>query len=181
MLHAQPIEHVFFAVLLVARLADVLTTRVATPRLALEANPIARRLGWPFAWLTLAIAFVAYLDVGVAWALAVMSFLVAGQNARVAWLARALGEERFLRDVVLPAARGGRKSLAFGLIAVSSVLAGIVGLGIMVLGYDNGWAWMSGAGILGFAFANLIHQSIAWRRYFRMVGADDQGGGPATR
>jgi hypothetical protein len=37
---------VFLGVLLLARGMDFLSTWVATPHLVLEANPIAKRLGW---------------------------------------------------------------------------------------------------------------------------------------
>ena len=44
-------SHVFnicFVLLLFARGMDILSTRIATPNLLLEANPLARKLGWTF-------------------------------------------------------------------------------------------------------------------------------------
>ena len=58
--------HVLFVLLLVARLGDVGTTFLATPRLRLEANPIARKFGWPFALLTLGVCFLPYYSIEAA-------------------------------------------------------------------------------------------------------------------
>ena len=76
-----------------ARGMDFLSTWFATPTLALEANPLAKRLGWKWG-----IAFNLLLCVAAAhWPLAGLivvttSLLVAARNFKSAWLMRALGE-----------------------------------------------------------------------------------------
>src|SRR5258706_13773225 len=86
------------ATLFAARLADVLSTRMASPRLQLEANPIVRRLGWPFAWSTLGVCLVAYVP-GYGSAIAVPAIVVSpfvpGGNLSRGWARRALGGKAY--------------------------------------------------------------------------------------
>jgi hypothetical protein len=82
--------------LLVARGMDILSTRVATPNLLLEGNPIARRLGWKWGIpLNLVICFVCALWQLTAIVICTTSVLVAARNFQSAWLMRSLGEERY--------------------------------------------------------------------------------------
>src|SRR5512140_2018252 len=83
-----------FLLLFVARSMDILSTRVATPNLVLEGNPIAKKLGWnwgiPFnvaACLGLAFWPVSAIVVSTT------SLLVAARNFQSAWLMRTMGEE----------------------------------------------------------------------------------------
>ncbi|GDY20247.1 hypothetical protein LBMAG56_15920 [Verrucomicrobiota bacterium] len=85
-----------FALLAVGRGLDFLSTWVATPNLVLEANPIARKLGWKWSGVVnLA------LCVGMAlWPLPALivvttSVLVAARNFKSAWLMRSLGEHEY--------------------------------------------------------------------------------------
>ena len=85
-------------VLLIARGMDFLSTWVATPNLELEANPIARALGWKTGMIVNAVLCVAI----AAWPLpsimiATTSMLVAARNFQGAWLMRGLGEEEYRR------------------------------------------------------------------------------------
>jgi len=83
-------------VLLVSRGMDALSTRIATPNLVLEGNPIAKLLGWRWVLLLNAVicAFVAVWPFG-AIVLSTMSLLVAARNFQSAWLMRSLGEEAY--------------------------------------------------------------------------------------
>ena len=86
----------YLALLLFARGMDFLSTWIATPNLVLEANPIARKLGWRIGLVVNAIV----CGVFALWALpaivvATTSLLVASRNFQSAWLMRALGEERY--------------------------------------------------------------------------------------
>lgn len=87
---------VLLAMLIVARGLDFFSTWVATPNLLLEANPIARWLGW-----RVGLVVNAALSAGVAvWPLpaliiATTSVLVAARNFQSAWLMRCMGEESY--------------------------------------------------------------------------------------
>src|SRR5580765_1340485 len=82
--------------LLFCRSMDILSTRIATPNLVLEGNPIAKLLGWRWVLLLNAVicAFVAVWPFG-AIVLSTMSLLVAARNFQTAWLMRSLGEEAY--------------------------------------------------------------------------------------
>jgi Na+-transporting NADH:ubiquinone oxidoreductase subunit NqrB len=90
-------DHFLFVVLLVSRVGDILTTYVATPNLKLEGNPIVRRLRWPFAVVSILIAFIAYVDLGLALTAAGLFLLVCASNAAKMWMMRVLGEEEYLK------------------------------------------------------------------------------------
>ncbi len=165
------------ALLLFARLGDIGSTYLATPRLVLEANPIARRLGWPFALLTLLLALVPYLNTAAGVLVLVPSLLVASRNFGSIWLVRGLGEDRMLA-LQVEAARRRRFSEAFlcglaesGFLALAAVL-------LMVLsGGSRRPAFLFALGVLAWAIALLVHRTAYLRRVFRLARqARDTGG-----
>ena len=84
---------VLLACLAVSRALDFFSTWIATPNLLLEANPIARKLGWRMAIpinvvLSLALALWPLPAVMIA----TSSVLVAARNFQSAWLMRTMGE-----------------------------------------------------------------------------------------
>src|SRR5262245_21954572 len=164
--------HVLAGILLLARLADVGTTWLVSPRLRLESNPLVRGLRWPFALATLLVCLVAYWSTTIAWAIIIASFLVSARNAGGIWMVRAFGEEDYYQHVVLAAARKGSFGWAIGSIALSS---GFVFLtGAMVLWGSGGfgeWGAWSGLGIMAYAVAVAIHGALFMRRIFRQARA----------
>ena len=86
----------YFGLLLVGRGLDFLSTWVATPNLVLEANPIARRLGWKWGGVV-NVALGAGLAMWPLSALIVVttSVLVAARNFQSAWLMRSMGEHAY--------------------------------------------------------------------------------------
>lgn len=83
--------------LLISRLGDILSTYLVTPSLALEANPIVKKLGWPFAWFTLVVCFAPYVSIQASLPLLVASLLVSASNSTKIWMVRAMGEAQFGR------------------------------------------------------------------------------------
>ena len=78
--------------LLFARGMDLLSTRFATPTLALEANPLAKWLGWKGGLaFNVALSFAVAFCPMAAVILTTTSLLVASRNFKSAFLMRALG------------------------------------------------------------------------------------------
>jgi hypothetical protein len=63
MLTNAQLPHVIAFLLLLARIGDVGSTYLISPALKLEANPIIRRLRWPFAGITILVAAIPYYSV----------------------------------------------------------------------------------------------------------------------
>src|ERR1043166_4674914 len=85
-----------FLLLAFARGMDILSTRIATPNLVLEANPVARILGWRWGMvLNLAVCFAMAFWPLTAIAISTTSLLVATRNFQWAWLMRSMGEEAY--------------------------------------------------------------------------------------
>src|ERR1700689_1806035 len=87
---------VLLGLLLFSRGADFLSTWVATPTLALEGNPIAKKLGWKWGLLvnlTLCLGFALWPLPAIV--ICTSSVLVAARNFQLAWLMRSLGEEPY--------------------------------------------------------------------------------------
>jgi len=85
-----------FAALVFSRGMDLLSTYIATPNLALEGNPIAKKLGWKWGGLmnfTVCVVFAAWPMVAII--LVTTSLLVASKNFSVAWNMRSMGEANY--------------------------------------------------------------------------------------
>ena len=161
-------EHSLAALILVARVGDIASTYLATPRLVLEANPIARRLGWPFALLTLLLALIPYYNAAAGVVVLVPSLLVASRNFGSIWLVRGLGEDRML-ELQLEAARRGRVSEAFLCVLAESGFLALASAVLMALSERSRGASLFGLGILVWAIALLVHRTAHLRRIFRLA------------
>jgi hypothetical protein len=85
-----------FLLLVITRGADILSTRIATPNLELEANPLIKFLGWRWGIiLTVGLCFGMAFWPASAIGIATFSALVASRNFQSAWLMRTMGEERY--------------------------------------------------------------------------------------
>jgi hypothetical protein len=160
---------VLLGLLLGTRGADFLSTWVATPRLVLEGNPLAKKLGWR--WGTLVNAAVCL--VFAAWPLsaiviATTSALVAARNFQSAWLMRMLGEEgyrdwyvRRLQEVPLP--------LYVFCLAGQTGLVASVGAALMLLCNDV-IPFAIGLGIVAYTVAVAFYTTLSVWRLRRSAG-----------
>jgi hypothetical protein len=76
----QQLPHIIAFLLLLARLGDVGSTYLISPTLKLGANPIVRRLRWPFAGFTVLAAAIPYYSLPAGVAVLVVSLLVCASN-----------------------------------------------------------------------------------------------------
>ena len=155
---------IFLAALAFGRAMDFISTWTATPNLVLEANPIARWLGWKWG-IPVNIALVLWLASEPVPAIVVTttSLLVAAHNFQHAWLMRSAGElnyrlwmrERFAET----------SPLLFGACLLGQTsLTALVGVAVIWAGGDNGMTFGIGAGIVGYAAAVLLFTVISlWR------------------
>ena len=162
------LEHVLCVLLLIARIGDVATTYLVTPNLVLEANPVVRKFGWPFALLTVGVAALPYLNTALAVVALMTSLLVSASNARGIWMARALGENEYMALLMKAA---GKSKLSYALLgtAASSFFVALAGA-VVLLFYpspDEDWGFWLGVGIVLFAAAFWLHQKLFMVRLFR--------------
>jgi hypothetical protein len=84
------------ALLFFGRGMDFLSTYVATPTLALEGNPIAKKLGWRWGvLLNVIMCFTFAMWLVPAIMLTTTGLLVAARNFHSAWLMRSMGEDDY--------------------------------------------------------------------------------------
>jgi hypothetical protein len=168
------------ALLAVARGLDFLSTWIATPELVLEANPIARRLGWRAGIaVNTAVCLAAATLPFAAVVVSVMSVLVAARNFQGAWLARTMGEHEY-RDHLQAQFRRADKRLVLGCICAQALLYIAVGGAVTVLAGDLpvqaiGW------GIVGFGVAIALHSTHYYRRVKHVLSDEkrvSQSGSP---
>lgn len=155
------------ALLAAGRAADMVSTRLATPTLAAEANPVARRLGWRggLAMNALVVPFAAMWPL-VAVAVSSTSALVAARNLQWAWIIRSMGESGYrcwMAGCVSEAGRvwplachwgeGALVAAVGGLLMEASELrlapfgvgVGLVGYGLVVALFATLSLWRAGA------------------------------------
>jgi len=161
---------IFLALLLFARGMDFLSTWVATPNLLLEANPVAKKLGWKWG-IPLNVAFCIAVSI---WPLpaiiiATASVLVAARNFQNAWLMRAFGEEdyrawhrdRFQETGFL---------LYLACLFAQTLLTAAVGGALVCLSADSAPASAIGWGILAYAAAVIFYTLLSLWRLRRSLG-----------
>ena len=170
---ADPFTHTLAALLLFGRLGDIVSTRLATPTLRLEANPVARRLGWPFAWASVLISLVPYYSPAIGIAALVMSLLVSAGNLSRGWMYRALGETE-TEQLLLRVAATGQRAQALGFLTASAAFVVVAGLVLMWLSGTSGAAsfWF-GVGIVLYGVAIAVHGAAFIIRLFRRARPSD--------
>jgi hypothetical protein len=169
-------EHILAVVLLVARLGDILSTYLATPTLRLEANPVARRFGWPFALLTTLVCVLPYFSTPLAMVAIVASLLATAGNLSRGWIVRALGEAEYLR-FLQRAAAASTPGAAIGFILASSGTFALVGLGLLLIsGGPESWPFWFAVGLIVYACTIAMHGCSFVRRLYRGGGGSDTSG-----
>ena len=157
--------HFIAAGVLLARGADLGSTYLATPNLVLEANDLVRRFRWPFAFATLALCFVPYLNPGFGIIVLVTSLFVSAGNLRQVWLARAVGESEYLAFLRAAAARSTRFAV-LGSMLGSALLVGFAGAVMLFFYPTPSWGRSIAFGVLGYAGAIGVHGMTFARRLF---------------
>src|SRR5258708_17582155 len=99
-------EHVLAALIFVGSFGDVVSTRLITPTLLLEANPFVRRRPRLSIWMRLPLCAVPYYSTALGVTAAVAFLLVAGGNFVRGWFAHTLGEAETLEVLKRAASRG---------------------------------------------------------------------------
>lgn len=138
---------ILLALLLFSRSMDIISTRVATPNLVLEANPLVRKLGWRWS-IVMNFAFCVALAVSMLSSIIIctLSLLVAARNFQSAWLMRALGEE-FYRSWHAARLRESSFAVFVYCLLAQTVLTVIVGSGVIYFSQSNPIPFAIGVGI----------------------------------
>ena len=152
--------------LVFARGMDFLSTWFATPTLALEANPLAKRLGWKWG-----IAFNLLLCGALAhWPLpglmvVTTSLLVAARNFKSAWLMRALGETGYAMLVCDAMSRSSRRSYLVSVLG-ETLLVGFVGGAVVASSVWPSVPLAVGMGMVAYAVAVAFYSLLGvWRMW----------------
>jgi hypothetical protein len=166
----SPEYFLYLALLLVGRAADFLSTWIATPNLVLEANPIARRLGWKWGGVVNGVVCLLF----ACWPLPAIviittSVLVAARNFQSAWLMRSLGEARYRTWIVERLAESSRLVFLVCMLA-QSLLVASVGVVLMLFSRDGLVPFAVGTGMVAYAFAVTIFTVLSVRRVWRANG-----------
>lgn len=152
------------ALVTVARAGDLFSTWLASPNLALEGNPIARRLGWRWGmWVNagLVLGFACWPVVAIS--LSTTSFFVAARNLQQAWLMRSMGETGYriwFSERVAHASRG----MVWVCFLGEALMTASVGIGLLWFSENRLVPFGVGLGILAYGFAVAAFTSLAlWR------------------
>jgi len=136
-----------------SRSMDLISTRVATPNLVLEGNPIAKFLGWNGGIISSLL-----ISVGLAFwpvtaiAISTMSLLVAARNFQSAWLMRSMGEEHY-RDWHVARIQETPITLYLLCLAGNVLLTAAVGFGLIFFSKNMMIPQAIGLGIITYAVA----------------------------
>ena len=169
----EHLVHVVALATLISRLGDIGTTFLVSPTLSVEANPIAKRLGWKYIFATSALALVPYHSVHGGMMILTTSFLIAALNASEAMLARFLGEGKYAalhREAIqkMPI------SLGLSLLCLPAIFFVMLGLVILILfpNSSNGWGFDIAMGTMLCAAALLILYPIRFFSERRLLNTE---------
>jgi len=152
------------ALLVFGRGMDFLSTWVATPNLALEGNPVAKKLGWKWG-LSLNAVLIVVLAMWPLSAIVVAtaSVLVAARNFQSAWLMRSLGEDAY-REWHIQRVRETRVTLHLFCLAGNTLLTAIVGAVLIGFSGMRLVPFAIGMGTVAYAIAVALYSLLAiWR------------------
>ncbi|HEX5399779.1 MAG TPA: hypothetical protein VFY06_12115 [Verrucomicrobiae bacterium] len=152
------------ALLTFSRGMDFLSTWIATPNLALEGNPIAKKLGWKWGVpVNIVICLALPLWPLSAIVVATASALVAARNFQSAWLMRSLGEEVY-RHWHVERIRETRVTLYLFCLAGNTLLTAGVGAALIYSSEMRLVPFAIGMGMIAYAIAVAIYTLLAiWR------------------
>lgn len=169
------LEHLLCALILVARVGDIGSTYLITPKLRLEANPIAKKLGWWFAAATVLLCLVPYYSTAAGIILLVPSLMVSAANTGKIWFARAYGEKE-LHDLYLRLARTSKLSHALISSSVGVIFTAMIGFILLLLSPDPGrdWGYWFGVGFLAYAFTIGLYGSLFYIRLFQRARRSEE-------
>jgi hypothetical protein len=158
------------ALLFFGRGMDFLSTYVATPTLALEGNPIAKKLGWRWGvLLNVLLCFTFAMWPLTATIITTTGLLVAARNFHSAWLMRSMGEEEYRFWYT---ERLGQTSLRLVILSLlgETTLTAVVGLVLICTAEPISMEkpvsipFAIGLGIVAYAFVVLFYTSLSlWR------------------
>lgn len=150
--------------LLFARGMDMLSTRIATPNLVLEGNPIAKILGWTWGIpVNVGICLILAFWPLPAIVLSTTSVLVAARNFQSAWLMRSMGEEAY-RDWHVARIQETRVTLFLLCLAGNTGLTAAIGVLIIVFSKMDLVLFGIGAGVVAYGGAVAFYTLLAlWR------------------
>jgi len=161
------IEHVLCFLILVSRLGDIISTYLVTPTLKLEANPIVRKLGWRFTFLTVLICLIPYYHTGLAVMVLVPSLLVTSGNISKYWAVKTVGEEEFSRGLLILASKSRLSRALFSVLA-SAFFVILTGLVLLFLCPDSrNWGYWFANGIILYGFIAALYGSLSYYRLFK--------------
>jgi hypothetical protein len=153
--------HVVAIATLISRLGDIGTTYLVSPTLRVEANPIARRLGWKYIFATAVIALIPYRSIHGGVLVLTASFLIAASNASEAMIARFMGEENYAA-LNREAIRKMPFLLGLSLLCLPALFLMMLGLMMLLLFPEssNRWGFDMAEGTIAAAAAILIFYPI---------------------
>jgi hypothetical protein len=143
---------------------DFLSTWTATPNLALEGNPIAKKLGWKWG-LSLNAVLVVVLAMWPLSALVITtaSVLVAARNFQSAWLMRSLGEDAY-RAWHVQRIRETPVTLHLFCLAGNTLLTALVGAALIGFSRMRLVPFGIGMGMVAYAIVVAFYSLLAiWR------------------
>jgi hypothetical protein len=157
------------ALLAFGRGMDFLSTWIATPNLALEGNPIAKKLGWKWGlWLNAVVVVVLAMWPLSALVVTTASVLVAARNFQSAWLMRSLGEDAY-REWYVQRVRETRVTLYLFCLAGNTVLTAIVGAVLIGFSGMRLVPFAIGMGMVAYAMAVAFYSLLAIWRIHRAI------------
>ncbi len=159
--------HVFAGLVLLSRVGDIGSTWLISPKLLLEANPIARGLGYRFAVATIAVCLLPYYNTALGVVVLILSFMVTASNLRSAWFFRSIGEAQYAAMLETAVGKSTRAQAFAATLAYASCFALMSAVMLYLSPDPRSWGHYPAVAFAYYAVAVVVFQSLWIRRVFR--------------
>jgi hypothetical protein len=169
----------YLVLCIVSRSLDFLSTYISTPTMKMEANLLAKRLGWKkMILLNILLCVMASFSLPLTAIICTVSLLVSGHNMSRGLTTRGIGEEK-TREIMDKALQ----NLSIGIILLFTLSYAVVyvGIGIFLIMTALGSLvqWV-GYGFILFGFAIALHSNISVFYRKRQLAREIKQGGQDT-
>ncbi|MBW2217969.1 MAG: hypothetical protein JRF40_00540 [Deltaproteobacteria bacterium] len=164
----ENLNHFICALILIARLTDILTAYKASPKNKMGPDPLIRKYWWPFSISTLFVCLAPYIDTRVGVMMLVPFLFLSFSKISGLWAVTSLGEEDYI-SLMMVAGSKSKISSAIYYMVLSQLMLVFLGVILICVPANNELPLFIGYGILMYSCAYCVNEWGYYRKLFKQA------------